>query len=92
MKVKHTYNFSNGDEVKEIITGFTGVITGSVHYLTGCNQYLVAAKAKDNFTEPISNWYDEGRLELLKNESIKPNEVKASKNGCDALPSKSRGI
>ena len=92
MKVKHTYNFSNGDEVTEIITGFNGVITGSVHYLTGCNQYLVTAKAKDNFTQPISEWYDEGRLKLLQSELVTPNEVKGEKNGCDKLPSRNRTI
>lgn len=88
MITKHEFGFSNGDEVKETVTGFEGIITGSVIYLTGCNQYLVAAKAKDNFTEPISNWYDEGRLTLLESKKIESKDVKGKKNGCDKLPNK----
>ena len=88
MKNNHEFGFSNGDKVKETVTGFEGIITGSVIYLTGCNQYLVAAKAKDNFTEPISNWYDEGRLSLIKDEEINKTTVTSKKNGCDKQPNK----
>jgi hypothetical protein len=81
-----TFQFSNGDEVVETITGFKGTITGSVYYLTGCNQYLVVAKAKDEISEGKAIWYDEGRLKLVKSEAIKPSDVQAEANGCDALP------
>lgn len=42
------FKFKHGQTVKEKITGFQGVITGVVSYITGCNQYLVVAKAKTN--------------------------------------------
>ena len=77
------YKFSNGDKVKEIVTGFTGVITGPCHYITGCNTYLVVAKVKDEFSTAKTNWYDEGRLGLIQEETVKSKEVKAEKNGCD---------
>jgi hypothetical protein len=81
-----SFLFSNGDEVVETITGFKGTITGSVYYLTGCNQYLVVAKAKDEFSEGKSVWYDEGRLKLVKSGSFKPTDVQGEANGCDAPP------
>ncbi len=80
MKVE--FKFSNGDEVREKITGFRGVITGSVTYLTGCNQYLLTAKSKTERKQATTLWYDEGRLELIRN-AITAEEVKADDNGCD---------
>lgn len=84
-----TFLFSNGDEVKEKITGFTGVITGTAFYLTGCNSYLVTAKPKDEFSEPTALWYDEGRLDLV-GKKFTEEQVKAVDNGCDMLPSQGR--
>lgn len=80
------FKFSNGDEVKEKISGFKGIITGSVFYLTGCNQYLVTAKPKDEFSEPTSLWYDEGRLELINKEIYTDKDVISEENGCDIRP------
>jgi hypothetical protein len=86
MSVKLKFKFANGDEVKEKVSGFVGVITGSVKYLTGCNQYLVSASSKDPQSEPVAIWYDEGRLELVISNKIKYNEVSAEDNGCDIAP------
>ena len=49
------------------ITGFTGVATGYVIYITGCNQVLLAPKVKGDgsFAEP--HWFDEQRLTLTPN-------------------------
>ena len=68
--ITKTFEFSNGDVVREKITGFTGTITGTAFYLTGCNSYLVTAKPKDEFSEPNAIWYDEGRLELIEKQQI----------------------
>ena len=81
-----TFKFSNGDLVKEKITGFKGVVTGTCFYLTGCNQYLVTAKPKDEFSEAVGLWYDEGRLELVTKEVHIESDVKAEDNGCDIAP------
>ena len=35
-------DFKLGIKAKDSITGFQGVITGKVSYLTGCDQYLLA--------------------------------------------------
>lgn len=80
------FKFSNGDSVIETVTGFNGTITGSVYYLTGCNQYLVVGKSKDGAEAPCV-WYDEGRLKLAAAAVIEPTDVSADDNGCDYLPS-----
>lgn len=82
------FKFTNGDQVKEKITGFTGTITGTCFYLTGCSQYLVTARPKDEFSEPIGLWYDEGRLELIKEEQFSEHDVKSEDNGFDILPNR----
>jgi hypothetical protein len=84
----HEFRFSNGDKVEDLVTGFKGIITGSAYYLTGCNQYCVAAKAKDEFSEATVTWYDEGRLNLMTEKEITAEEVKAEKNGADKSPNK----
>jgi hypothetical protein len=45
------------------ITRFSGVCTGYVTYITGCNQALLAPPAKDGALVD-SQWFDEQRLEL----------------------------
>jgi hypothetical protein len=87
METTKTFKFSNGDPVIEKVTGFKGIITGTVYYLTGCNQYLVTAKAKDEHSEAKAVWYDEGRLTLNDAEKpVRADEVEAEDNGCDMLP------
>lgn len=80
------FKFKNGDEVVEKITGFKGVITGTCFYLTGCNQYLITARAEKEGKEPIALWYDEGRIELVKKEVFKMEDVASVDNGCDTPP------
>ena len=65
------------------ITGFKGVATGHVEYLTGCSQTLLAPRSKDGIDLPTSNWFDDQRLDLdtsvvvqVLNNGVTP--------GCDA--------
>ena len=83
---KREFRFQNGDEVKEKITGFSGIVTGTCFYLTGCNQYLVTCKPKDEFSEPKAIWYDEGRLELITASKFKQEDVSSDELGCDIPP------
>ena len=89
-KTKRKFGFSNGDKVMEKVTGYEGVITGTCFYLTGCNQYLVVGKQIDKSKEPLSMWYDEGRLELVSDSEVKASEVQGEENGCDILPNVGR--
>lgn len=54
-----------GMTVRDQITGFAGTVTGRVEYITGCNQLLVAPKAKDDGTLPEPAWFDEQRCEAF---------------------------
>lgn len=51
-----------GNTVKDRVTGFSGVVTGVVHYLTGCSQALVQPPVKDGELKE-SHWFDVQRLE-----------------------------
>ena len=70
MKCTIEFKFSNGDQVKEVVSGLVGIVTGSVNYLTGCNQHLVTLKPESEFKEPITLWYDDSRLVLLQDSKI----------------------
>ena len=51
-----------GATYRDKITGFCGVATGRVEYITGCNQVLLAP-ASDGNTFKSPEWFDEQRLE-----------------------------
>lgn len=52
-----------GATYEDRITGFRGVATGYVQYITGCNQLLLAPRSADG-TMKESQWVDEQRLGL----------------------------
>jgi hypothetical protein len=52
-----------GHTYKDKITGFTGVATGYVQYLTGCNQALIQPRINDDGAMRDSVWFDQQRLE-----------------------------
>jgi hypothetical protein len=55
-----------GSKVKDRITGFSGIVTGFVTYLSGCNQALVIPKVAADGTFKEGQWFDEQRLEVDK--------------------------
>lgn len=81
-------NLDLGDEVKDRVTGFTGIIVGHARYLTGCDQYNVQPQCDPEKpgVHPDGYWFDEGKLELLKTKVVTMDEVKAEKKGCDVAP------
>lgn len=65
------------------ITGFTGVITATATYLTGCDQLCIQPKCgKKSDAYPSANWFDEGRVIISEQELIQ-DDVSGDKNGCD---------
>lgn len=61
---------SLGKPYKDKITGFEGVATGYVSYLTGCNQALLAPKVAADGALRDSQWFDEQRLDEQAGERI----------------------
>lgn len=58
--MKFKYNLS--DTVKDIVTGFSGIITARAEYLNGESLYLLEATVDD---KPVVEWFPEGRLERV---------------------------
>jgi hypothetical protein len=54
-----------------VITNFTGIVTGYVQFISGCNQCLITPPAKPDGTgqgEPC--WIDERRLQFADDPAI----------------------
>jgi hypothetical protein len=52
-----------GAEVKDCVTGFSGIVTGRADYVTGCRQYAVTPTTLKDDGSPVGGgWYDEDRL------------------------------
>ena len=82
------FKFKKGQKAKDIITGFTGIITARADYITGCNQYSLASEAQDN--KPADyQWFDENRVEIVEETDIlKRIEGEPVKGGPQNHPSK----
>ncbi len=61
-----------GDEARDIVTGFTGVVTAIVYYLGGCVQATVSPRIKDDGSKSEAYSFDIERLEVTKEEAVKP--------------------
>lgn len=53
-----------GQKVKDRITGFGGVVTGYVYYISGCNQCLVVPQVGSDGKQIDGAWFDVQRLEI----------------------------
>jgi len=52
-----------GTTYKDKITGFVGVATGFVQYISGCNQALIQPRCGDDGSMRDSQWFDQQRLD-----------------------------
>lgn len=50
-----------GSKVKDRITGFAGIVTGYVTYISGCNQALVVPQVGKDGVAKEALWLDEQR-------------------------------
>ena len=87
-----TKKFELGTKVRDVITGFEGVTTGYIEYITGCNQFLVTPAVDKEKKHVYAKWFDETRLKKVGNSSpIKlegPNGRSGVKGACEAGPIK----
>jgi hypothetical protein len=56
-----------GQEVKDTVTGFTGIATAKVEYLNGCVQFCVKPKIAKNKEMPGGCYIDIEQLEVVGN-------------------------
>jgi len=53
-----------GQTVTDKITGFAGIVTGRVEYISGCNQCLVTPRVGADGAFKEAQWFDEQRLHV----------------------------
>jgi hypothetical protein len=58
-----------GAKARDVVTGFTGTITGVARYLTGCDQYVLTAPVGAD-GEVKAHWYDDNRLVQIGTEVL----------------------
>jgi len=61
---------SFGKVARDKITGFTGTITAKCAYITGCDQYCLTTKVKDEYSKAESLWFDINRVDVLEDDKV----------------------
>lgn len=54
-----------GWQVRDLVTGFTGIAVARVEYLNGCVQYCVKPQAGEDGKMPEGEYIDAGQLEIV---------------------------
>jgi len=73
-----------GIRVRDRITGFAGVVTGEVTYISGCNQALVTPPVDEKGQLRDAQWFDVQRLERTDETVIELEN--GTRRGGDLLP------
>jgi hypothetical protein len=54
-----------GEKVKDLVSGFEGIVTAKVEYLNGCIQYCIKPKQGKDGKMPESHYIDEKQLIVI---------------------------
>ncbi len=76
-----------GFTVKDIVTGFKGIVTGQAIYITGCDQVSITSQCGENDTGHTM-WVDINRIKINQNLDRIVLDTSVNKGACQA-PSKS---
>ena len=72
------FKYNLGDELRDKVTGYSGIVMVQAQYSTGCLHYgLASDNLKDGATQDWE-WFDGSRLELVK-ENVVSFDVDADK-------------
>ncbi|MCC6071445.1 hypothetical protein ACFSQU_18050 [Massilia sp. GCM10020059] len=71
-----------GRTYKDKITGFEGVATGFVRYISGCNQALLSPRVGGDGALREAQWFDQQRLDPVSQYPVVALDNGASP-GCD---------
>jgi len=81
------FKFDLGVILKDVVTGFEGVVMGRTQYYTGCNHYgLVSQKLSDKGSPIDWEWLDESRLVETKKKQILLNQNKPTSGSFPNAP------
>jgi len=76
-----------GDEARDTVTGFTGIVTAKALYATGCNQVLVSPPVKDDGSFVDGQWLDIERIAITEaGKKPIPSSPSGGPRGTDAAP------
>ena len=64
------FKFNNGDKVRCMISGFTGVIISRVQWFNGCIRYTVQPRGTKQAELKESKAFDELELKLVKAQEV----------------------
>lgn len=76
--------FALGEEVKDKITGVTGIVTAQTHWLTGCNTVTIKPRALKDGVPQDNMSFDEPWLERVGpglRVDDKPKKARGSRGG-----------
>ena len=59
-----------GKTVTDRITGFSGIVTGYVQYISGCNQVLIVPPVDGDGKLRDAEWFDEQRIEIHEVDAV----------------------
>jgi hypothetical protein len=59
------FKLKRGDTARDLVTGFTGIVTTRADHLAGCNRYWLQPKIAEDGKLPEGGWFDEPALEQL---------------------------
>lgn len=70
------FKYSLGDEVKDRVTGFVGIVAAQIKWINGCLRYVVQPQeVKDG--KPIEgSSFDEGDLRILNAGKVEAEQIK----------------
>lgn len=77
-----------GDEVKDIFTGFSGILVSRTRWIHNCNTYGVRAKELKDGVPQDSQYFDEPQLKIIKEKVVK--EKRDTGGPCEAVPATNR--
>ena len=73
-----------GDEVRDLVTGYSGIIIARSEYLNGCIRYGVQRTKLTKESKPQdSEWFDEKQIEVIKAKKVDV-EIKRTGGPADA--------
>lgn len=65
-----------GDRVRDPITGFTGIVTVTAHYLNGCSRCGVAPEEMKDGLPQMEQHFDQAQLTVVDKGAFKPATVR----------------
>lgn len=84
-----TKRIALGDKATAAITGFTGIVTARVDYLTGCSQLCIQPQGLDDKGQPFeSRYFDEPYCDLVE-AGVVINRTPGRSEGATAAPGRS---